>query len=112
MYAAGIHDELLALIAKSEYRHKSWHYRVWGAKALAKMGMRDEAIQYAQDSKDLNEPLMAIAEFCEGVLLDTGFVDEAYARYAVEDHVRNDQLGNVQGRDKEVPGDTKGDHLA
>jgi hypothetical protein len=28
--AAGRHDELLALIAKSEYQHKSWHYRVWG----------------------------------------------------------------------------------
>lgn len=82
-YAAGRHDELLALIAKSEYRHKSWHDRVWGAKALAASGKPTEAIQYAQDSKGLNAPLTAIAGFCEGVLLDSGSADEAYARYAV-----------------------------
>lgn len=84
MYAAGRHDELLALIAKSEFRHKSWHYRVWGAKALADQGKRAEAIRYAEESKGLNAPLAAIAQFCEGVLLATGFTDEAYARYALE----------------------------
>lgn len=31
LYAAGRQDALLALIAKSEYRYKSWHYRVCGA---------------------------------------------------------------------------------
>ena len=84
LYAAGRRDELLALIAKSEYRHKSWHYRVWGAKALAAAGKRVEAIQYAQDSKGLNAPLGDIAAFCEGVLLDAGFAEEAYARYATQ----------------------------
>jgi hypothetical protein len=84
LYAAGRHDELLALIAKSEYRYKSWHYRMWGAKALAAAGKRAEAIRYAENSKGLNAPLAAIAQFCEGVLLESGFVDEAYARYAVE----------------------------
>lgn len=84
MYAAGRHDELLALIAKSEFRHKSWHYRVWGAKALAVQGKRAEAIRYAEESKGLNAPLAAIAQFCEGVLLASGFADEAYARYALE----------------------------
>lgn len=84
LYAARRHDELLALIAKSEYRYKSWHNRVWGAKALAAAGKGEEAIRYAEDSKGLNAPLSAIAAFCEGVLLDSGFADEAYARYAVE----------------------------
>ncbi|MDQ1814192.1 hypothetical protein RBA41_12830 [Massilia sp. CCM 9210] len=84
MYAAGRHDELLALIAKSEYRHKCWHNRVWGARALAAAGKRAEAIAYAEDSKGLNAPLAAIAAFCEGVLLDSGFPDEAYSRYAVQ----------------------------
>ena len=28
--------------------------------------------------------MTAISAFCEGVLLDAGFGDEAYARYAVE----------------------------
>jgi len=78
--------------------------RVWGAKALAKMGMRDEAIQYAQDSKGLNEPLMAIAEFCEGVLLDAGFVDEAYARYAVEATYSTTNLATFKAVAKKYPG--------
>jgi len=68
LYAAGSYDELLALIAKSEYGNKSWHYRAWGAKALVKMGRRAEAIQHAEDSKGLNAPLTAIAAFCEGRL--------------------------------------------
>lgn len=84
LFAAGRHDELLALIAKSEYRHKSWHNRMWGAKALAAAGKRAEAIRYAEDSKEKNAPLTAIAAFCEEVLLDSGFSEEAYARYAVQ----------------------------
>lgn len=83
LFSAGLFDELLELIAKSEYRHKSWHDRVWGAKALAAAGKRAEAICYAEDSKGLNAPLTAIAAFCEGVLLDAEFADEAYSRYAV-----------------------------
>lgn len=103
LYAAGRHDELLALIAKSEYRYKSWHYRVWGAKALAKMGRRDEAIQYAQDSKGLNAPLIAIAAFCESVLLDAGFTDEAYARYAVEATYATTNLATFKAIVKKYP---------
>lgn len=104
LYAAGRHDELLALIAKSEYRYKSWHYRAWGAKALAKMGRRDEAIQYAQDSKGLNAPLAAIAAFCESVLLDFGFADEAYARYAIEATHATTNLATFKALTKKYPG--------
>jgi hypothetical protein len=103
LYAAGRHDELLALIAKSEYRYKSWHYRAWGAKALTRMGRRDEAIQYAQDSKGLNAPLTAIAAFCESVLLDAGFSDEAYARYAIEATYASTNLATFKAVVKKYP---------
>jgi len=107
MYAADRHDELLALIAKSEYRHKSWHYRVWGAKALATQGKRAEAIRYAEDSKGLNAPLAAIAAFCEGVLLDSGFADEAYARYAVKATYATTNLATFKAIAKKYPGKPK-----
>ncbi len=107
LYAAGRHDELLALIEMSETKYKSWHYRMWGAKALTKMGRRDEAIQYAEDSKGLNAPLMAIAEFCEGVLLDAGFADEAYARYAVEATYATTNLATFKAIAKKYPGTQK-----
>ena len=103
MYAAGRHDELLALIAKSEYRHKSWHNRMWGAKALAAAGKHAEAIRYAEDSKGLNAPLTAIAAFCEGVLLDAGFADEAYASYAVEATYATTNLATFKAIVKKYP---------
>ncbi|HAT29480.1 MAG TPA: hypothetical protein DCW29_01100 [Janthinobacterium sp.] len=103
LYAAGRHDELLALIAKSEYRDKSWHYRVWGARALARMGKRADAIEYAEDSKDPDAPLTAIAEFCEGVLLDTGFADQAYARYAMDATYATTNLATFKAIVKKYP---------
>lgn len=102
-YAAGRFDELLALISKSEYRHKSWHNRSWGAKALAAAGKHAEAIRYAEDSKGLNAPLAAIAAFCEGVLLGEGFADEAYARYAVEATYATTNLATFKAIVKKYP---------
>lgn len=54
------------------------------AALLAKIGRQVEAIQYVENSKGLNAPLTAITQFCEEVLLESGFADEAYARHAVE----------------------------
>jgi hypothetical protein len=102
-YAAGRFDELLALIAKSEYRHKSWHWRVWGAKALARTGRWEDAIAYAEDSKGLNAPLTAIAAFCERVLLDAGFADKAYARYAVHATYATTNLATFKAIAKKYP---------
>lgn len=104
LYASGRHDELLKLIAKSEYRHKSWHNRMWGAKALAAAGKPTEAIRYAEDSKGLNAPLAAIAAFCEGVLLDSGFADEAYASYAVQATYATTNLATFKAIVKKYPG--------
>lgn len=103
LYAAGRFDELLELIAKSEYRHKSWHNRSWGAKALAAAGKGAEAIRYPDDSKGLNAPLTAIAAFCEGVLLDAGFADEAYARYAVAATYATTNLATLKAIVKKYP---------
>ena len=66
LFAAGRHDELLALIDKA--RFKWWHDRRWGVKALAAMGKKAEAIRYAEDSRGLNDPGWQIAEACEAML--------------------------------------------
>ncbi len=103
LYCAGRYEELLALIAKSEYRYKSWHWRVWGAKALAKAGRGAEAIRYAEETRGLNAPVTAIAAFCERVLLDAGFMDEAYARYAVEATCATTNLATFKAVAKKYP---------
>jgi hypothetical protein len=82
LYSAGRHSELLALLESAHPR--LWHYRQWGAMALAAGGRHAEAIRYAEDSRGLTAPPAAIARFCERVLLDAGLADEAYARYALD----------------------------
>ena len=77
---------------------------MWGAKALAAVGKPAEAIQYAQDSKGLNAPLTAIAAFCEGVLLDAGFADEAYTRHVVEATYAATNLATLKAIAKKYPG--------
>ncbi len=101
LYTAERNDELLALLETA--RHKWWHDRRWGAKALAKMGKRAEAIRYAEDSKGMNEPLAAIAQFCEGVLLSSGFADDAYARYAIEASYGTTNLATFRSIAKKYP---------
>jgi len=107
LYAAGRREELLALIEKSQSKYKSWHYRMWGAKALAKAGRWADAIQYAEDSKGLNAPLASIAEFCEGAMLDAGFVDAAYSRYAVEATYATTNLATFKAIAKKYPNKPK-----
>jgi hypothetical protein len=51
LYAAGRHDESLALTVKSEYRYRSSHCRVWRAKASAAAGKHAEAAQYAESRR-------------------------------------------------------------
>lgn len=103
LYAAGRYDELLGLIAQSEYKHKWWHDREWGAKALAAAGKREEAIGYAEESKERNAPLAAIATFCERVLLDAGFADEAYTRYALDATGATTNLATFKAIAKKYP---------
>jgi hypothetical protein len=82
MYAAGRHEELLALLDKAPF--KWWHDRRWGVKALSAMGKKAEAVRYAESSRGLNDPGWQIAESCEAILLSSGLADEAYRRYAIE----------------------------
>ncbi len=104
LYAAGRHDELLALIEKSEYRYSSWSNRVWGARAIAAAGKSAEAIAYAERWKGSNAPVTAIAAFCESVLLDAGLADEAYARYAIASTYATTNLATFKAISKKYPG--------
>ena len=103
LFAAGRHDELFALIARSEYRYTSWNYREWGAKALVAAGKHREAIDYAEGAKGFNAPLGAIATFCEGVLLENGFADEAYLRYALAATYATTNLATFKAIVKKYP---------
>ncbi len=101
LFAAGRHDELLALIDKA--RFKWWHDRRWGVKALVAMGRKAEAVRYAEDSRGLNDPGWQIAEACEAILLSSGLVDEAYRRYAIEANQGSTNLATFRAITKKYP---------
>ncbi|TVR70323.1 MAG: hypothetical protein EA427_06115 [Spirochaetaceae bacterium] len=84
LLAAGRYQELLDLIEDAPFVW--WHYRQYGVYALEAMGKIDEAIEYAEQSRGLNDPPALIARACEGILLRAGRVEEAYERYARDAH--------------------------
>lgn len=101
MYAAGRHQELLALLDKA--RFKWWHDRRWGVKALAAMGRKAEAIRYAEESRGLNDPGWQIAQACEEILLSSGLHDEGYRRYAIEANEGTTNLATFRAIAKKYP---------
>ena len=81
LYAAGRHDDLLALLDLSPF--KSWHDRHWGVRALVAQGKNSAAIRYAEDTRGLNQPDSRISLACEEILLSEERWREAYDRYAL-----------------------------
>lgn len=101
LYAAGRHQELLALIDRAPF--KWWHDRRWGVKALSAMGKKAEAIRYAEESRGLNDPGWQIAQACEDILLSSGLLDEAYRRYSVEANQGTTNLATFRAIAKKYP---------
>ncbi len=75
------YDQILGLLDKVP--HRMWHYQQWGVKALVALGKKADALRYAEASRGLNDSPVAIARTCEEIMLSSGLVDEAYARYAI-----------------------------
>ena len=101
LYAAGRHEQLLALLERAPF--KWWHDRHWGVKALAAMGKKAEAVRYAEQSRGLNEPGWHIAEACEAILLSSGMAEDAYRRYAIEANQGTTNLATFRAIAKKYP---------
>ena len=98
---AGRNKEVLSLLDRSPY--KWWDYRKWGVKALVAMGRKAEAIRYAEDKLEINDPQYEIARTCEDILLSSGMADEAYARYAIEANRGTTNLATFRAIAKKYP---------
>ncbi|TVQ23503.1 MAG: hypothetical protein EA383_13995 [Spirochaetaceae bacterium] len=84
LLVSGRYQELLDLIDEAPFVW--WHYRQFGVRALEAMGKIDEAIEYAELSRGLNDPHAVMARACEGILLRAGRAYDAYHRYALDAH--------------------------
>ncbi len=101
LFKAGRNGELLELLNLMPY--KVWHYRQWGVKALSSMGKKDEALQYAEDSRGKNESPFEIARACEEILLSHGSVEEAYRSYAIEANRKTTHLATFRAIAQKYP---------
>jgi len=101
LYAAGRHQEILALLEKAPF--KWWWDRRWGVKALVAWGKKAEAVRYAEESKGLNSPASEIAKACEDILLSSGLYEEAYQRYAFEANQGSTNLNTFRAIVKKYP---------
>lgn len=101
LVAAERYDEVLALLELAPF--KSWHYRQFGVKALEAQGKGVEAIRYAEDGRGVNDSPVALARACEGVLLSTGLVDEAYRRYGLEANQAGTYLATFRAVARKYP---------
>lgn len=79
LYAAGRYEDLLDLLKDEEF----WHYKRWAAKAMAAQGQKAAAIRLAESSRSSWASDLDIDLLCEELLLSSGLVDEAYARYGL-----------------------------
>jgi tetratricopeptide (TPR) repeat protein len=91
---AGRYEEVLELLELRRY--PSWHYRRYGVEALLAMGRPEEALEYAEQSRGLNQPDSAIAEACERILISAGRTEEAYRRYALGSNRRGSNLATFR----------------
>ena len=101
LVASQRYDDALALLEIAPY--KMWDYRQYGVKALAALGRKAEAIRYAEEGRGLSDSSIAIARACEGILLSSGLVDEAYHRYALAANQAGTYLATFRAVGKKYP---------
>jgi hypothetical protein len=94
LLAAGRHEELLDVLTLQ--RFPFWSDRKFGVQALLAQGQIEEALAYAEASREKNEPDIAIDAACERILLDAGRGEEAYERYALTANVSSTGLATFR----------------
>jgi len=91
-------NELLSLRS-----HSFWPTDRFAAEALARQGLMDAAIAYAEARRNDGYDDARIIEFCERVLLDAGHRDEAYRRYGLLSVRANTYLAMFRATTRRYP---------
>ena len=101
LVAAGRGQELLEVLALA--RFPFWRDRKFGVQALVAEGRINEALAYAEASRGLNQPDIAIDAACERILLRAGRPDEAYEKYALTANVSSTGLATFRAIARKYP---------
>ncbi len=99
LYRAERHAEILDVLHAETF----WPYKRWAVRALIAMGRKAEAIRLAESSRGRWTSDADVDELCEEILLSSGLVDEAYARYSVRTHRGATYLATFRAVAKKYP---------
>jgi hypothetical protein len=99
LYRAARFDELIDLLQVDVL----WHYKQWAARGLAASGRQAEALRYAESCRSPWASDYEIDALCEEILLGSGLIDEAYARYGVRANVGGTYLATFRAVAKKYP---------
>ena len=101
LFAAGRHDELIALIGSDP--RPMWHDLLWVGRCKMARGEIDEAIALMTKVVNPWTPIAGLARFAEGVLLQAGRRLEAYEKYALEANRATSYLSTYRLVSKKYP---------
>jgi hypothetical protein len=99
LYRAERYDELIDLLRVDTL----WDYKQWAVRALAAKGQKAEALRYAESCRSPYASDFAVDATCEEILLSSGLVDEAYARYGVRANRGGTYLATFRALAKRYP---------
>jgi hypothetical protein len=107
-YGAERFDELFELLRVDTI----WPYKQWAVRALAASGKKAEALRYAESCRSPCASDHQIDSICEEILLSSGLLDEAYARYGVRANQAGTYLATYRAVSKKYPHKSPGEILA
>jgi hypothetical protein len=108
LYRAERFDELVDLLRADTI----WPYKQWAVRAMAASGKKDEALRYAESCRSPWASDYEVDSVCEEILLSSGMIDEAYARYGVRANQGGSYLATFRAVSKKYPHRAAGEILA
>lgn len=108
LYRAERFDELIDLLRVDAI----WPYKQWAVRAMAASGKKAEALRYAESCRSPWASDHEVDAVCEEILLSSGLIDEAYARYGVRANQGGTYLATFRAVSKKYPHRAAGEVLA
>jgi hypothetical protein len=108
LYRAERFDELIDLLRADTI----WPYKQWAVRAMAASGQLTEALRYAESCRSPWASDYEVDAVCEEILLSSGMIDEAYARYGVRVNRGGTYLATFRAVSKKYPHKTASEILA
>ncbi len=108
LYGAGRFDELIEILRVRSI----WDYKHWAVKALVAKGEKAEALRLAESCRGPGASDPQVDSACEEILLSSGLLDEAYARYGLRANERGTYLATFRAVREKYPHKPPGQILA